>query len=579
MHSVAQAKTGTGKTLAFLIPVLQRILADKKLEHRPRGRFQRGEPEDIRAVIVSPTRELAEQIAVEATKITSGTNVIVQTAVGGTRKREGLRNIQRQGCHILVGTPGRLNDILSDPDSGVKAPNLEAFVLDEADRLLDQGFAPEIESMLSYLPDKRDHPHQTLMFSATMPREVMNLVRHTLKPDFKFVQTIKKDEEPTHMRVPQKLVVLDGIQNQLPALLELAKNAVQKHQNDPTNARPFKAIVYFNSTAEVSLAKATFEGLDDHMSNSRHLPGVRLVEMQSRLSQDQRTRNSAFFRRAESAILFSSDVTARGMDFPDVTHVIQMGVPRDGETYVHRLGRTARAGKEGEGWLLLQPFEMRDMSSKLRGIRLTEDKSLSSAHTSMTQDGQLPEAVAKNFQAVTNGLRNAPRMLKSNAYKAYLGIFANIRNKQAVIDRIHDLTKFGWGMPQPFPVTRSLVSKIGYAGVDGFNFDSDGGFGDRDDDFGGYGGRSSGGFGRSDRGSGGFGGSRGGSSGFGGRGRGGFDRGDRGSRGGFGGREDRGGRSGFGGRDRGGFGDRGFGGDRGDRGTRGGDRGEPRFFE
>lgn len=151
---IAQAKTGTGKTVAFLLPVLQNIInVDPDLAKSVRGRRgPRSTADDIRALIISPTRELAEQIADEAKKLVSGTGIIVQTAVGGTQKSMGLRAIQREGCHILVGTPGRLKDILSDPYTRVEAPDLSALVFDEADRLLDQGFWPEIQEIMRLLP-------------------------------------------------------------------------------------------------------------------------------------------------------------------------------------------------------------------------------------------------------------------------------------------------------------------------------------------------------------------------------------------------------------------------------------------
>ena len=184
-------------------------------------RSARTGPSEIRALIISPTRELAEQIAVEAKKVAFGTGLSVQTAVGGTQKRAGLAKIQQEGCHLLIGTPGRLKDILSDPWTGVSAPKLNTLILDEADRLLDQGFAPDVEEIQSLLPDPTKVDRQTLMFSATVPREVMQMVRQTLKPDFKHVNTVREDEVPTHHRVPQKLVYTRGLENSLPALLEL----------------------------------------------------------------------------------------------------------------------------------------------------------------------------------------------------------------------------------------------------------------------------------------------------------------------------------------------------------------------
>lgn len=143
--------------------MLQNIISvDPALERR--SEKYNASAADIRAIIISPTRELAEQIAVEAKKLVQGTGVVVQTAVGGSAKRYHLDLMKRQGCHILVGTPGRINDIFSDDHTGVRAPNLSAFVLDEADRLLDQGFAPAIEEIQSHLPDRRKVDRQTMLF-------------------------------------------------------------------------------------------------------------------------------------------------------------------------------------------------------------------------------------------------------------------------------------------------------------------------------------------------------------------------------------------------------------------------------
>ncbi|KAK5009164.1 hypothetical protein LTR39_004995, partial [Cryomyces antarcticus] len=224
---IAQAKTGTGKTLGFLLPVLQNILSVEPSLAERSGRM-RSSGSDIRAIIISPTRELAEQIAVEARRLTRNTSVIVQTAVGGSAKAAGLRNIQRMGCHILVGTPGRLNDILSDRDSGVQAPKLSALVLDEADRLLDAGFWEEISNIINLLPSRRERDRQTLMFSATVPNEVIKLVRETLKPGYQYVKTVDDGEEPTHERVPQRYVTAGGFENLLPTLYELCLREIEK---------------------------------------------------------------------------------------------------------------------------------------------------------------------------------------------------------------------------------------------------------------------------------------------------------------------------------------------------------------
>lgn len=220
-----------------------------------------------------------------------------------------LHKTQREGCHILIGTPGRLLDILSDPLSGVEAPNLNALVMDEADRLLDDGFTREIDEIKTHLPDPEEVERQNLMFSATVPRDVVDLVRRTLRPGFHFAKCVNEEEEPTHARVPQKQVMVAGFENIMPSLYEL----VLKQQQEATagGSRPFKAIVYFNSTAEVTLAASVFYKLGGGFKRNNPLSGLRNFEIHSKLSQAQRTRASDDFRTCKSGILFSSDVTAR----------------------------------------------------------------------------------------------------------------------------------------------------------------------------------------------------------------------------------------------------------------------------
>lgn len=220
-----------------------------------------------------------------------------------------LQKTQREGCHLLIGTPGRLNDILSDAYSGVKAPNLNALVMDEADRLLDDGFQAEIDQIKEHLPDPQDVERQNLMFSATVPRNVVDLVRKTLRPNFHFAKCVNEDEEPTHKRVPQKYVHLAGFENIMPSLYELTLRQHTAAQSG--EARPFKAIIYFNSTAEVTLAASVFYKLSGGFRRDSPLSGMRAFEIHSKLSQQQRTRAADDFRAAKAGLLFSSDVTAR----------------------------------------------------------------------------------------------------------------------------------------------------------------------------------------------------------------------------------------------------------------------------
>jgi ATP-dependent RNA helicase MSS116 len=544
----------------------------------PAQRRDRATPSDIRAIIISPTRELAEQIAVEAKKLTRMTAVKVQVAVGGSNKKGMLYQMQREGCHLLVATPGRLNDLLTDPYSKISAPRLKAIVLDEADRLLDQGFSKDIEDIISILPSRDLVDRQTLLFSATVPREVMRLVRSTLKPDFQFVQTVNENEAPTHEKIPQHIVACKNFENIAPALVELCTNEITKAKADPTKP-PFKAIVYLSSTANVELYSRILENLspvgEEGGRFARHpLEPAEILSMHGKLTQQQRTRVSERFRRSTSAILVSSDVTARGMDFPNVTHVIQIGLPPNRDQYIHRIGRTGRGDKTGDGYILLTAVEMQDARRMLRGLPIVPDATLNTAKVDMTKDAQLPAETAQILVQVGDATKKVSRYDKLAAFQAMLGSLQSLGDKQQMMDSLYQYTRYGWGMDSPPSIGHGLAQKLGLGRVRGLvtghnSIDDEqappraGGFGDR---------RSSGGFGGrgGDRGGRSFGGLDGGFRGRdgdrGGRGFGGRDGGfgGRGGRdGGFGGRGgDRGGR-GFGGRD-GGFGGRG--GDRGGRG-------------
>ncbi|KAF2493402.1 DEAD-domain-containing protein [Lophium mytilinum] len=468
---IAQAKTGTGKTLGFLLPVLQNIISkDPGLATRG-ARPPRTTPGDIRAIIISPTRELAEQIAVEARTLTRNTGVVVQVGVGGTQKRMMLQQIKREGCHILIGTPGRLNDLLSDEYSGVEAPKLSALVMDEADRLLDDGFTREINEIRKYLPDPKKQDRQTLMFSATVPKEVVGLVRQTLKPGFHFVKCVRDDEEATHERIPQKLVHAKGLENMMPALFELCTTALQSSQAGDT--LPFKAIVYFNSTAEASLASNVFRKIRGSDPRQHALHPARVFEIHGKLNQGQRTRAADDFRNSKSGILLSSDVTARGMDFPNVTHVIQVGVPRERETYIHRIGRTGRAGKEGEGWIITSPLDSSDVRRRLHSLPLKNDTSLETASVDMSREAQLPEDVATILSSMVDAYRQVHREHKTKVYMAYLGVYQGMRDKHELIDSLNGLTKHGWGMDEAPKVGPSLARKLGLNRVPGINIGSE----------------------------------------------------------------------------------------------------------
>jgi ATP-dependent RNA helicase MSS116 len=544
--SVAQAKTGTGKTLAFLVPIVQRIIATDPALASPRG-GGRASSDDIRAIIVSPTRELAEQIGAEAKKLCQGTGVVVQTAVGGTQKNMMLRKTRIEGCHLMIATPGRLHDLLSDRSTGIDAPNLAALVLDEADRMLDVGFKAELESILQFLPHRDEVPRQTLLYSATLPKNVVSIARQFINPtNFEFVQTVRGDEVPTHERVPQFIVPCRGFENLGPTLLELIRREVERSLSDPERL-PFKAIVFLPTTAAVQSYSYIFRRLK---FQDRTIP--RVYDIHSKLQQGARTRSAEEFRLAKSALLFSSDVSARGMDFPNVTHVIQLHLPQDRDIYIHRIGRTGRAGKQGQAYLLASDVEIPGARDRLPGLPIQRCSDLEAASIDVTKADTLPDV----FNDIREAASKAPLDVLRETYTSLLGNAIRDIDRQDVVTEINNLAKYTWGMEEPPAVSPKFVSQFGRT-LRGLRV------ADYNESFGrgGQGGES--GFGNRGGGRGGYGDRGGNRGGYGG------DRG--GNRGGFGGRSPRPPRDGFEAMER-------LASDGGSRGGRGRGRGPPPTF-
>ncbi|RGP73501.1 putative dead-box precursor cyt-19 [Fusarium sporotrichioides] len=477
---VAQAKTGTGKTMAFLLPLLQRMITeDPSLAGKNARRQARSD--DIRGIVLSPTRELAEQIAMEARRLCQNTGLVVQCAVGGTDKRGMLNQTRRQGCHLLVATPGRLNDVLQDTSSGIDAPNLAALVLDEADRMLDTGFERELNEIVNQLPRPEEKVRQTMLVSATIPDSVIRLARSMVRADdFEFVQTIPENESLTHDKVPQHIVPVASWTQVFPTLFELMDREHKKSLEDP-NELPFKAIVYLNTTALVELGGELGYQMRQNARNDGK-PFLASYVLQSKMGQNQRQRAADRFREAKSGVLFSSDVTARGMDFPNVTHVIQIDTPRDRESYIHRLGRTGRQNKEGQGWLILPHSSVRVARKMLQGLPIAQNSSLESAETDVEGGESTPyhESTKALFSVI-------PRDLLSQTYTSMFGLATD---KVETAEDVNKWTKHGWGWDTPPYVSSMWVNKMGLSRASGMNIKERDSFsgGDRGGDRGGYGG-------------------------------------------------------------------------------------------
>lgn len=298
---IAQAQTGTGKTLAFVLPILEKIKNENSTS--------------IQALIVTPTRELALQITEEINKLINDIDGLEVLAVyGGQDVDKQLRKLDK-GVQIVVGTPGRLLDHIGRET--IDLGNLSFLVLDEADQMLHIGFLDEVERIINQTPVTR----QTMLFSATMPPEIRKLARKHMQ-DPVYVQ-IEKTQRPAEN--VQQIALYTTDRAKQATLIEL----IQTH-------RPFLAVIFCRTKRRVSK-------LYDALSSS----GFSCDELHGDLSQAKREKVMKRFRDADIQLLVATDVAARGLDVEGVTHVFNYDIPLDAESYVHRIGRTGRAGMKG----------------------------------------------------------------------------------------------------------------------------------------------------------------------------------------------------------------------------------------
>ena len=434
---LAKAKTGTGKTLAFMIPTIEKIT--KKTSRRMT---------DINCLVISPTRELAQQITAETEKLLTFHKDHLRkvvTCVGGTNKNRDIKAL-RGSTPIVVATPGRLLDHLQNGDLASRMANLDCLILDEADQLLDMGFRPDVERILRLLQPSHG-TRQTLLFSATIPDQVNEIANIALRPGWNFVDTVGEDSEQTHMHVQQQLMITsqDRLVHDLFCVLDRETSAA---------GGCYKIIVFFTTARLTGFMAEMFNSVSSET-------GYSVLEIHSRKAQNARERASEQFRKSGSAVLFSSDVSARGMDYPDVTFVLQVGLT-DRSQYIHRLGRTARAGKDGKGGLLLADYEEQHMRrSELKDMPLE----LIAVPVTARVSG-IAERAVKNVSS-DKVLRNSAEQ----AYRAWLGYY-NGHLKKVRWDKrrlVEQANMFGTevGLVEQPSIEKRTVGKMGLKGVPG----------------------------------------------------------------------------------------------------------------
>jgi superfamily II DNA/RNA helicase len=296
---IGLANTGTGKTAAFLLPILER---QSGISLRPS------------VLIMAPTRELAQQINDEFRDFSRGLDLYSTVVVGGMNIDRQIRDLRRRP-HVIIGTPGRLKDLLQRRELQLK--NMTTLVLDEADRMLDMGFLPDMKTIIGAMPAER----QTLFFSATITPEITMLTRDFLKDPV----TVSVRTTETSDHVEQDVVSYRDKAHKIELLVNMLSNEA------------YEKVLVFGET------KFGVQRLSDHLDNI----GIPSAAIHGNKNQSQRQRALKAFKDEKVRVLVATDVAARGLDIPNVTHVINFDTPQTYEDYVHRIGRTGRAGARG----------------------------------------------------------------------------------------------------------------------------------------------------------------------------------------------------------------------------------------
>jgi ATP-dependent RNA helicase RhlE len=321
---LAKSRTGSGKTLAFAIPIAERLAA--------------GAPQHPRALVLVPTRELAAQVVAEFDDVARAKGLRVAAAYGGVSIREQSRAVSR--ADILVATPGRLEDLATR--RLVRLDAVQILILDEADRMLDMGFEPQVAAIVARIPAQR----QTMFFSATLDGAVGQLARRYTRDAVRHeVEAARATvDEAEHRFIPV------SEHRKVDALIELLLS------------EPGLALVFVRTRRGA-----------DRLASKLKAKGLSVAAMHGDLSQAQRERTLARFRAGKVSTLVSTDVAARGLDVEGIAHVINYDPPSDDTGYVHRVGRTARAGAAGIGVTLVTPEQQGDVSRMAARLKLADE--------------------------------------------------------------------------------------------------------------------------------------------------------------------------------------------------------------
>jgi len=396
------ARTGSGKTLAFLIPAIEML---SRLQFKPRN--------GTGAIIVSPTRELALQIFGVAQELMKNHSQTFAIVIGGANRKAEAEKLVK-GVNLLISTPGRLLDHLQNT-KGFVFSNLKALVVDEADRILEIGFEDEMRQIISLLPSEN---RQSMLFSATQTTKVQDLARISLRPGPLYINVDADKQEATVQGLEQGYVVCDSDKRFL-LLFTFLKKSLKK-----------KVIVFFSSCNSVKYHAELLNYID-----------IPVLDLHGKQKQQKRTNTFFEFCNATTGILLCTDVAARGLDIPKVDWIIQFDPPDDPRDYIHRVGRTARAGKSGRSLLFLLPTELGFLRFlKMAKVPLNE-YSFPMDKLANVQ-GQLTKLISKNYY-----LHQSAR----DGFRSYIQSYASYSLKKIFDVNKLDLNKvgqaFGFSVP------------------------------------------------------------------------------------------------------------------------------------
>jgi superfamily II DNA/RNA helicase len=365
------AQTGTGKTAGFTLPMIDKLASGRSKARMPRS------------LVMEPTRELADQVAAAFEKYAKQHKLSWALLIGGVSFDEQLKKLDR-GVDVLIATPGRLLDHFER--GKLLLTGVQIMVVDEADRMLDMGFIPDIERIFKLTPAKK----QTLFFSATMPPEITRLTRQFLNDPVRIEASAPATTATT---ITQHIA-------RIPSAEPKAKRLALRALVGAADVR--NGIVFCNRKSEVDIVAKSLR---------RH--GFDASPIHGDLDQSMRTKTLEAFRKGELRLLVASDVAARGLDIPDVSHVFNYDVPHHADDYVHRIGRTGRAGKKGDAYMIVTPADARSFDKVVKLIGQTPDNVVLDLDWASAKDDRPPR------ESGARGRRGEPRERPARARREH----------------------------------------------------------------------------------------------------------------------------------------------------------------